>query len=135
MTRFLFDADSIIDFLYGVPTTVALLQQLEAQGHQLCTCDVVVAEVSAGLLPQHRAAGERLLAAFEYQPTPRLAAQQAGEWRAAYRSRGVQLATTDCLIAAVAHAHDAQLVTANLRDFPMPEVTLLPLPRTQGGTT
>ena len=134
MTRFLFDTDSIIDFLYGVPTTVALLQQLEAQGNQLCTCDVVVAEVYAGLLPQHRAAGERLLAAFEYLPTSRLAAQQAGEWRSAYRSQGVQPATTDCLIAAVAHEHGGQLVTANLSDFPMPEITVLPLPRAQGWT-
>jgi predicted nucleic acid-binding protein len=62
MTRYLFDSDAIIDFLGGVPATVALFQRLERQGDALCTCDVVVAEVYAGLLPEDRPRGERLLA-------------------------------------------------------------------------
>lgn len=130
MTRHLLDTDTIIDVLAGFPSTVAFVEQLEAQGHQLCTCDVVVAEVITGLRPQDQARGERLLGALDYLPTSREAAQQAGQWRGSYRHQGMQLATTDCLIAAVAHAHSAQVVTGNVRDFPMPELTVLPLPRT-----
>ena len=138
MSRYLLDTDAVVDYLKGVASTITLVKQLSEQGHQLCTCDIVVCELHSGLgglLPHHRAQVERLLAALEYLPTSRQAAQQAGDWRAAYRRQGVQLPATDCLIAAVASAHGAQLVTANLRDFPMPEVTVLPLPRAQGGTT
>lgn len=134
MTRYLLDSDAIIDVLAGFPATVAFMEQLQAQGHQMCTCAVVVADVTTGLKPEHRVRGERLLGALEFLPTSREAARQAGQWRGDYRRRGIQLATTDCLIAAVAHEQGAQLITANLRDFPMPEITIFPLPRTQGGS-
>ena len=130
MSRYLLDTDAVVDYLKGVASTITLIQQLGQQGHQLSTCDVVVCEVHTGLAsPQQRSQAERLLSALEYLPTSRAAAQHAGEWRATYRAQGVQLPATDCLIAAVAHEHGAQLITANLRDFPMPELTVLPLPR------
>lgn len=127
MTRYLLDTDSIIDYLYGIRSTITLLRQLDAQGHQLCTSDVVVCEVYTGLLPRHRPTAEALFDAMEYLPTSRQAAQRAGDWRARHRAQGQQLAATDCLIAATAHEHGAQVVTRNVKDFPMPEVTLLPL--------
>jgi predicted nucleic acid-binding protein len=130
MTRYLLDADAIIDYLKGIASTIALIQDLGRQGHQLCVCAVVESEVYTGLPPQHRGQAEQLLDALEYLPTPRPAARRAGDWRGAYRAQGIQLATT-----AVAVEHDAALVTANLRHFPMPELTRHPLPRAQGGTT
>jgi len=45
--------------------------------------------------------------------------------------RGEALATTDCLIAGIAVAHQATIVTGNLKDYAMPEVTTLPLLRTR----
>lgn len=138
MTRYLLDSDAVVDYLKGVASTMTLVRHLGVQRHELCTCDVVVCEIHSGLgglLPQQRAQGERLLAALEDLPTSRRAAQQAGEWRAQYRSQGMQLPATDCLIAAVAHEHGAQFITANLRDFPMSEVIVLPLPGMEAGTT
>ncbi len=129
MTRYLLDSDAIIDYLKGVAATIALIRQLGQQGHQLCTCDVVECEVYAGLPPAQRAQAEQLLDALEYLPIPRRAARQAGDWRRDYRTRGIQLATSDCLIAATAHEHGAELVTRNLKDFPMPELTIVPLPQ------
>ena len=128
MTRYLLDTDAIVDYLKGITGTITLIRQLGEQGHQLCTCDVVECEVFSGLPPAHRPQAAQLLDALAYLPTTRPAARQAGEWRATYKSQGVQLSTTDCLIAATAHEHGAQLVTRNLRDFPMPELTVVPLP-------
>lgn len=129
MSRYLLDSDAIIDYLKGIAATIALIRQLSQQGHQLCSCDVVECEVYAGLPPdQHRRAAE-LLDALEYLPLSRQAARRAGEWRRVYRAQGIQLATSDCLIAATAHEHSAGLVTRNLKDFPMPELTIVAVPQ------
>lgn len=126
----LLDTDAVIDFLKGVTTTVALVIQLLRERRRLCVCDVVVCEVYSGLqssAQRHRA--EELLAVLEYIPTSVFAARQAGEWRSLYRSQGIQLSATDCLIAAVALEHGLRVITANVRDYPMPELHVLPLAR------
>jgi predicted nucleic acid-binding protein len=133
MTRYLLDSDCIIDYLLGQPPAVSLLQGLHSQGDDLCTCDIVLAELYSGLRPEHRDTAERFLSTLLFLPTDAPIAQQAGAWRYHYRSQGIQLSTTDCLIAATAHAHGAQVVTGNTKDFPMPELTILTLPKEPRG--
>jgi predicted nucleic acid-binding protein len=125
----LLDTDAIIDFLYNIAGSVQLIQGLFAQGDTPCTCDVVIAEVYSGLHDHEQARAEQLLTSLTYLPTTPEAARQAGAWRYAYMRRGQTLPVTDCLIAAVAASHGAAVVTGNRRDFPMPELTILPLPR------
>ena len=129
MAGYLLDADAVIDLFKGVASTATLIDQLFQANAALCTCDVVIAEVHVGLHPIERERGEVLLTSLVYLPCSPEAARQAGLWRREFRRRGQQLATTDCLIAAIAHAHGATLVTGNTRHFPMPEISVLPLPR------
>ena len=130
MTKHLLDSDAVIDFLYDIAGSIELINLLFEVGDTPCTCDIVVAEVFTGLAPGEEGRAVQLFGALEYLPTTMAAARQAGEWRHQYRRRGRAYATTDCLIAAVAVTHQAALVTGNLRDFPMPELTIVPLPRT-----
>jgi predicted nucleic acid-binding protein len=125
----LLDSDCVIDYLRGVQAVIDLVRGLDQSGDVVCTCDVVIAEVCSGLLPGDRARGYQVLAALEFLPTSAAAAQQAGEWRYSFARTGRTLSPTDCIIAAVAYAHGASLVTGNPRDFPMDELTLVPLPR------
>lgn len=129
MTRYLLDSDAVIDFLNGVATTADLIDTLYQQQDTLCTCDVVIAEVHAGLLPADRERGRRLLGSLWFLACAPTAAELAGVWRYDFRRRGLQLATTDCLISAIAHEHRATLITGNVAHFPMTEVSLLALPR------
>ena len=129
MARYLLDTDAIIDYLFGIPASVALIQGLHERGDTLCVCDVVIAEVHAGLRPQHREAAEKLLSACTFLPTSVAIARQAGTWRYDFARRGIQLATTDTLVAATAHGHGATIVTGNIKDDPMQEISLLPLER------
>ncbi|HLZ70527.1 MAG TPA: type II toxin-antitoxin system VapC family toxin [Dehalococcoidia bacterium] len=131
MTYQVLDTDSIIDYLKGVASSVAFILSLGATGHTLATTGVVVGEVSSGLHPQDRPAGEQLLDSLIYLPTSRNAARQAGLWRYTFARQGIALAMTDALIAATAREHGAMVVTGNVRDFPMliSGSTLLPLPR------
>ena len=57
MDLYLLDTDAVIDQLKGFPQTVQLLQTLHQSGAELCVCDVTIAEVYAGLITCHRAAG------------------------------------------------------------------------------
>lgn len=131
MTLYLLDTDAVIDFFKGFPSTVELIQHLFQQGETLCTCALVMAEVYAGLNPSERDRGQELLGSLRFFATSPGAARQAGLWRYAFARQGVQLATTDCLIAAIAHERHATLVTGNTDDYPMPEVRRMPLPRGQ----
>jgi predicted nucleic acid-binding protein len=129
MASYLLDTDAIIDYLLGIPSTVTMIQELHGRGDTLCVCDVVIAEVYAGLRTQHRQAAEKLLSACTFLPTTLPIARQAGQWRYDYARKGIPLATTDTLVAAVAHTHGATIVTGNTRDYPMPELSLNPLER------
>lgn len=129
MALYLLDSNAVIDYFLGIPASVAMVDALYDEGHFLCVCDVVVAEVFSGLNPRDRERSQRFIERCRFLETDLEAAVLAGEWRYAYSREGISLTTTDVLIAATAYFHRATLVTANLRHFTMPEVTVLPLPR------
>ncbi len=133
MARHLLDTDAIIDYLVGVPASVALIQELFQRGDLLCVGAVGIAEVYAGLRPADHEKAQALLASLTFLPTSAAAAQQAGAWRYHYARQGMALSTTDTLVAATAYEHQASVVTGNLSDYPMSEITVLPLPRLRGG--
>lgn len=47
---------------------------------------------------------------------------RAGSWRRQFATKGVTVHQADCLIAAAAVGIEANLATANVADFPMPEL-------------
>src|SRR5207248_889723 len=96
------DTDAIIDVLKGIATSAAFIRNLVQDGHTLATSDVISAEVWSGLVPDERARGERFLGSLHFLTTSREAAQQAGEWRYAFRRQGRALSLPDALLAATA---------------------------------
>jgi predicted nucleic acid-binding protein len=71
---------------------------------------------------------ERLLRSLKFYPVTWEIAKQAGELQNVWRRRNRTLSLPDTTIAAVALANDLTLVTGNVKDFPMPELRLYPLP-------
>lgn len=123
------DTDAVIDFLKGVPSTIALVRELNQRGDELCVCGVVVAETYAGLSREAIEASEATVESFIFLDTPKEAAKQAGLWRYHYARLGRPLPTTDTLIAGTASYHEAVVLTGNVGDFPMTEIEILSLPR------
>ena len=66
---------------------------------------------------------------LKYVEIDRGTARNAGELRAKWRRRGKTLSLRDAMIAAVASAEKLTLATDNVKDFPMPELRLLTLPK------
>ncbi len=129
MDRYLLDSDAVIDYLKGIASSVDLINDIHRRGGILCVCDIVIAEVYTGVRPQDQERTARILQSYHFLPTLEEMARQAGEWRYTYARRGLTISTTDAIIAATAYGHLATVITGNTRDYPMPEVKLLQLPR------
>lgn len=106
----------------------AYLLRLLAAGHALGTTCVNIAEVVRGLRPKERKAAAALLDRLDFLETTHEAARRAGRYQADFQRRGRTIHTADALIAGTARVHGAILVTDNLGDFPMSDVTSQPPP-------
>ena len=122
MSRVLLDSDVLIDLLRGREATRAFLR--EVTEHAVPCCSVIsVAEIHAGMRPEERDHTATLFNALVIFQVTRPIAELAGDFRRRARARKLEL--TDCLIAATAMVESASLATGNIRDYPMPELTVL----------
>ena len=123
MTYFI-DTDVMIDFFKHKDPAKALITTLSKQ-NTLALSALTVTELRSGwtseqadfLLP-------RLYALCSIVPVSREIAEQAGIWRQKYKAKGQQLGTPDTVIAATAYIANSPLVTNNVKDYPMPELSL-----------
>jgi predicted nucleic acid-binding protein len=124
----LLDSSILIDALNGKRGRRQLLDRLIEDGADMACCSINVTEIYAGLRPGEEAKTERLLRSLKFYPVTWEIAKQAGELQNVWRRRNRTLSLPDTTIAAVALANDLTLVTGNVKDFPMPELRLYPLP-------
>ena len=129
MTLLLLDTDAVIDILNGMHATQHFVDLLLTTGDTLCSCDVVVTEVLSGTRPVERDNVGVFLDTLDFLPSTPEVGRVAGRWRFDLARRGIALATPDAIIAATAVVWNATLVTGNVRDYPMSELTIVALPR------
>jgi len=128
MTTYLLDTTVLVDYFRGRQGASLLLERLVDEGHTLALCGINVAELFAGLPERQRPLARELIDSLHYLEIPPQVAELAGTIRFNVARRGVAIHLPDAMIAAVALANDATLVTANVRDFPMEGLQLLELP-------
>jgi predicted nucleic acid-binding protein len=92
-------------------------------------CAVNVAEFYAGLPLEHRQMWDQFFASltYWYWEISRDAAARAGADRYQPGHSRKSVTTTDGLVAAVARDHGATIITNNIKDYAMEEITLLSL--------
>lgn len=123
VARLLLDSTVLIDALRGRPAA-ARVSRLRRNGVEPWVCAVSVEEIWRGLRPGEEAIARRLFNALRLAPLGVAQAVQAGIWRRTFAEHGVTLHQADCLIAAAANGIGASLATANVDEYPMPEVAL-----------
>lgn len=85
---------------------------------------ISVEEIWRGLRPSEEPVAQRLFRGLRLAPLGVAEGMRAGSWRRQLASQGLTVHQPDCLIAAAAVGIGAALATANVADFPMPELSV-----------
>ena len=129
MATYLLDTNIIIDALNQKRNRNAVLFDLATAGHTLACCPINVAEVCAGLRPKEEERTTALLQSLKLYPITFPVAELAGRLKREYGSKGKTLSIPDTIVAAIALHNELVLITDNVKDFPMEELSLYALPK------
>jgi predicted nucleic acid-binding protein len=115
----LLDTSVAIDHLRGSPPAVDLLRGLIAAEGSLLASEVVRFELLAGVREKEVDALEQFFSAISWVPVGEEVARAAGSLARRHRRSHSAIDDADYLIAATALLLDAELLTTNVRHFPM----------------
>jgi predicted nucleic acid-binding protein len=114
------DSTVAIDHLRGHEPAVALLERT-IETEELGASEVVRFEVLAGRREAELEPTEQLFVALTWFPIDEMISRLAGLLARRFRQSHAGIAATDYIIAATALALDAELLTTDVRHFPMLE--------------
>jgi predicted nucleic acid-binding protein len=115
----LVDTSILIDHLRGQPAAVALLLSFARGGDELWSVTIVRTEVLAGMRRGEERATHRLLDRFRWQDVTTEVADGAGALAREYAKSHSGIDTVDYVLASAARLLAADLVTLNVKHFPM----------------
>ncbi|MFC1790719.1 type II toxin-antitoxin system VapC family toxin [Patescibacteria group bacterium] len=128
MKLFLVDTNVLIYALAGKKPWAQHLQKW-IENKQLALSSIVVAEFLTGASEDEAKTFEALLDRFGSLPVDTITARFAAQYRQTYLKKGNKLKLPDCLIAATCKIYQATLVTFNVADYPMRDISLFKLPK------
>lgn len=114
---YLLDTTVLIDVSRRRQSTLSWLDSAIRGPAEICVCAIAVAEFFAGLRPEQRRQWKSFIDELTHWDVTKDIAVLAGSLRYDLARRGQSLKTPDALIAATALMYEAELVTANIRDF------------------
>jgi predicted nucleic acid-binding protein len=121
---YLIDTDVWVDFFKHKDPAKAFIEKL-SNTSTLALSALSITELRSGWTKEQAAfLLPRLYALCDIIPVTKEIAEQAGRWRQEYKGKGITLGTPDTVIAATAYLNHAPLITNNIKDYPMPEITL-----------
>jgi predicted nucleic acid-binding protein len=114
----LFDSSVLIAHLRGTTAATRLLVNAAAAAEAACSVLSRV-EIEGGMRSAERSAVARLFAVMELEPVTDVIASRAGEFLRAHRRSHPGIDVADYVIAATADVLRADLMTLNIKHFPM----------------
>jgi predicted nucleic acid-binding protein len=115
----LIDTTVAVDHLRGEPAAVELLATLIDDGEDLVASELVRFELLAGIRDKELGAFEEFCSALRWANVNEEVARIGGQLARRYRKSHSGIGAIDYLIAATAIVIDADLLTTNVRHFPM----------------
>ena len=115
----LLDTSVAVDHLRGVPPAVDLLHRLIDENERVAASEVVRFELLAGVRDEELEALEQFFSALSWVPVDESITRTAGSLARRHRRAHGGIDDADYLIAATTLVLDAELLTTNVRHFPM----------------
>jgi predicted nucleic acid-binding protein len=115
----LIDTTVAVDHLRGVAPAVALMAGLVDEGETLAASELIRFELLAGVRPREIEALEQFFTSVVWLAVDEDIARTAGSLARKHRKAHSGIDDADYLIAATAIVLDAELLTTNVRHFPM----------------
>lgn len=115
------DTNVAIDHLRGRPQAVALLEGLAERGENIVASEVVRIELLAGVRESERESLESFCEALGWLPVNEEIARAAGELAGRHRKSYQGIDIVDYIIAATTLALGGELLTTNVKHYPMLE--------------
>lgn len=115
----LVDTSVLVDYLRGVEPAGKLLEQLVADRQPASASVLSCIELSVGMRPSERRRTDALVAAIRWWPVDAEIAQEADLLARRYGPSHSGIDAVDYCLAATARVHDLELLTLNVRHFPM----------------
>ena len=113
------DTSVAVDHLRGAPAAFALLRRVLDDGEAVVASEVVRFELLAGVRDDERDDLERFFSALSWVAVDESVTRTAGLLARQYRRSHGGIDDADYLIAATSIVLEAQLLTLNVRHFPM----------------
>ena len=118
------DASVAIDALRGDTAAQRLLTELGASSTDVIGSEVTRFEILAGMLPSEEEPTERFFAEVIWLPVDEVVARTAASLARVFRARNRGIDDADYIVAATAALLGADLLTTNVKHFPMfPELS------------
>jgi predicted nucleic acid-binding protein len=117
----LVDSTVAIDYLRAYPPAAELLERTFEEGESLAASEIVRFEVLAGARESELGRLDSFFAALNWIVVDERIARLAGWLSRRFRRSHAAIDAPDYLIAATALALDAELLTTNVKHFPMLE--------------
>jgi predicted nucleic acid-binding protein len=117
----LLDTTVAVDYLRRIQPAVTLLEELAESRDDIVASELVRFELLAGARDHELEAIEVFLSALEWVPVDSQVARLGGALARRYRPSHGGIEDVDYLIAATALLLEAELLTTNVRHFPMLE--------------
>ena len=117
----LVDTTIAVDHLRGVPAATELLAGLISDGESLVASEITRFELLAGVRKSELEALENFFSSLAWAQIDEEISRAAGTLAHHFRRRHSGIDDADYLIAGMAMVLDADLLTTNLRHFPMIE--------------
>lgn len=113
------DTSIAVDHLRGLPAATDLLAGLVTSGEPIAASELVRFELLAGVREEEIEGLERFFQALSWLPVTEDVSRLGGELARRFRRNHTGIDDADYLIAATTLLHDAELLTTNVRHFPM----------------
>ena len=117
--RWLIDTSVLIDHLRGVRSATQVLIDGRKHDHELWSSVVTRTEIITGMRANEKQATYDLFDLLRWQEVSEEIADRAGELAMQYHRSHSHMDLADYILAATAAELDAQLLTLNVRHFPM----------------